>query len=83
MPSTFTTGYQYAGLGYTTAVDAAIPPLGARHAHHELRDTPIIDKAFLVLMGNNHAILDRIRAGEWGPLRDTWPGIWTRPAPMA
>ena len=42
------------GLGYTTAVDAAIPPLAARHALSELRDTPIIDKAFLVLMGNNH-----------------------------
>ena len=55
VPSTFTTGYQYAGLGYTTAVDAAIPPLGARHAHHEFRDTPVIDKAILVLMGNNHA----------------------------
>ena len=71
VPSTFTTGYQYAALGYATAVDAAIPPLGARHAHHELRDTPIIDKAFLVLLGNNHAILDRVRAGEWGALRDT------------
>jgi formylmethanofuran dehydrogenase subunit A len=71
VPSTFTTGYQYAGLGYTTAVDAAIPPLGARHAHHELRDTPVIDKALLVLLGNNHAIMDRVRAREWGPLRDT------------
>ena len=46
VPSTFATGYRYAGLGYTTAVDAAIAPLGARHAHHELRDTPVIDKAF-------------------------------------
>ncbi len=36
VPTTFATGYQYAGLGYTTAVDAAIAPLGARHAHHEL-----------------------------------------------
>ena len=32
-PTTFATGYLYAGLGYTTAVDAAIAPLGARHAH--------------------------------------------------
>ncbi|AGA25629.1 formylmethanofuran dehydrogenase subunit A [Singulisphaera acidiphila] len=70
VPSTFTTGYRYAGLGYTTAVDAAIPPLGARHAHHELRDTPIIDKAILILMGNNHAVMDRIREGEHARLRD-------------
>lgn len=70
VPSTFTTGYRYAGLGYTMAVDAAIPPLGARHAHHELRDTPVIDKAILVLMGNNHAIMDRIRDGDREGLRD-------------
>jgi len=70
VPSTFTTGYRYAGLGYTSAVDAAIPPLGARHAHHELRDTPVIDKAILVLMGNNHNVMDRIREGEHASLRD-------------
>src|SRR5437764_14942779 len=44
VPSTFATGYLYAGLGYTTAFDAAIPPLGARHAHEEFHDTPVIDK---------------------------------------
>jgi formylmethanofuran dehydrogenase subunit A len=70
VPSTFSTGYKYAGLGYTTAIDAAVAPLGARHAHFELRDTPIIDKAFLVLLGNNHFALDRIRAGEQSRLRD-------------
>ncbi len=70
VPSTFATGYQYAGLGYTTAVDAAIAPLGARHAHHELRDTPVIDKAFLVLMGNNHAVMEKVRAGDRTGLRD-------------
>jgi formylmethanofuran dehydrogenase subunit A len=70
VPSTFTTGYKYAGLGYATAIDAAIPPLGARHAHHELRDTPVIDKAFLVLMGNNHFVLDRVREGAFDRLRD-------------
>jgi formylmethanofuran dehydrogenase subunit A len=54
VPSTFATGYQYAGMGYTTAFDAAIPPLAARHAHEEFADTPCIDKGFYVLMGNNH-----------------------------
>jgi len=52
VPSTFATGYKYAGMGYTTAFDAAIPPLGARHAHEEFEDTPCIDKGFYVLMGN-------------------------------
>jgi formylmethanofuran dehydrogenase subunit A len=69
-PTTFATGYLYAGLGYTTAVDAAIPPLSARHAHHEFADTPLIDKAMLVLMGNNHFLMDRVREGRRDSLRD-------------
>ena len=63
-PSTFATGYTYARLGYTTVFDAAVPPLGARHAHEELHDTPLIDKGFFVLMGNNEFILRCVRAGE-------------------
>ncbi|MDG3006401.1 formylmethanofuran dehydrogenase subunit A [Paludisphaera mucosa] len=64
VPSSFTTGYLYAGLGYTTAVDAAIPPMGARHAHAEFGDVPLVDKAMLVLMGNNHLVLDAVREGD-------------------
>ena len=51
VPSTFATGYRYAGLGYTTAFDAAIAPLAARHAHDEFADTPCIDKGFFALDG--------------------------------
>lgn len=68
VPSTFATGYLYAGLGYTTAFDAAVPPLGARHAHDELQDTPILDKGFYVMMGNNHLIMEQIRDGHQGLL---------------
>jgi formylmethanofuran dehydrogenase subunit A len=64
VPSTFATGYLYAGLGYTTAFDAAVPPLAARHAHEELQDTPIIDKGFYILMGNNHYIMKQLKANE-------------------
>ncbi len=56
-PSTLATGYKYAGLGYTTAFDAAVTPLAARHAHLELADTPCIDKGLYVLAGNNEYIL--------------------------
>src|SRR4051812_49916298 len=69
VPSTFATGYLYAGLGYTTAFDAAVPPLGARHAHEEFHDTPIIDKGFFVLLGNNHYALKQIGANEPDRLR--------------
>jgi formylmethanofuran dehydrogenase subunit A len=61
VPSTFATGYKYAGLGYTTAFDAAIPPLVARHAHEEFADTPCIDKGFYLLLGNNHYVMQAIR----------------------
>ncbi len=69
VPSTFATGYLYAGLGYTTAFDAAVPPLGARHAHEEFADTPVIDKGFLVLLGNNHYALRQIAVGDGERLR--------------
>src|SRR6266567_1459448 len=69
VPSTFATGYLYAGMGYTTAFDAAIPPLGARHAHEEFHDTPIIDKGFFVLFGNNHYVLNQVAAGDAEKLR--------------
>lgn len=69
-PTTFVTGYLYAGLGYTTVFDAAIPPLGARHTHEEFHDTPVIDKGFFVLVGNNHYAMKQIAAGEPERLRD-------------
>jgi formylmethanofuran dehydrogenase subunit A len=64
VPSTFATGYKYAGMGYTTAFDAAIPPLAARHAHQELDDTPAIDKGFYILVGNNQYIMRAIQENE-------------------
>jgi len=35
--STFATGYRYAMLGYTTVMEAAVPPLGARHVLEGIR----------------------------------------------
>lgn len=64
VPSTFTTGYRYAGLGYTTVFDAAVAPLMARLAHAQLDDTPIIDAGFFALLGNDEFLLRQIDAGE-------------------
>jgi formylmethanofuran dehydrogenase subunit A len=63
-PSTFVTGYRYAQMGYTTVMEAAMPPLGARHVHEELNDTPIIDKAAFTLFGNNYFVLKYIKEGD-------------------
>ena len=70
VPSTFTTGYRYAGLGYTTAFDAAVAPLLARHSHAELADTPCLDGGIFVLMGNDEYLLRQIEAGERDRARD-------------
>ncbi len=70
VPSTFTTGYRYAGLGYTTVFDAAVAPLTARHTHAELDDTPCVDAGFYALMGNDDYLLRQIAAGERGRARD-------------
>ena len=63
-PTTFATGYLYAGMGWTTVNEAAVPILSARHTHEELHDTPIVDKSCLVLMANNEIVLDLLEAGE-------------------
>ena len=70
LPSTFATGYRYAGLGYTTVMEAAVAPLAARHAHAELDDTPIIDAGFYVLLGNDDYLLDQLARGEGARARD-------------
>jgi formylmethanofuran dehydrogenase subunit A len=70
VPSTFTTGYRYAGLGYTTAFDAAVAPITARHSHAELDDTPCLDGGIFVLMGNDEYLLRQIEAGERDRARD-------------
>jgi formylmethanofuran dehydrogenase subunit A len=70
VPSTFTTGYRYAGLGYTTAFEAAVAPLLARHSHAELDDTPCVDSGFFVLMGNDEYLLRQIERGERDRVRD-------------
>ncbi len=63
-PTTFATGYLYAGMGYTTVMEAAVPILSAKHTHEELRDIPIVDKACFLLMANNEIVLDLLEAGE-------------------
>ena len=68
-PSTFVTGYRYAQMGYTTVMEAAMPPLGARHVHEELNDTPIFDKGAFTLMGNNYFTLKYVKAGDMEMLK--------------
>src|SRR6202522_758145 len=55
------TGRDYAAMGFTTVVEAAIAPHQALHAHLELTDVPIIDKAILCVLGNDDYLLRLMR----------------------
>ena len=70
VPSTFTTGYRYATMGYTTAMEAAVPPLLARHTLDEFDDTPVIDKGFYILMGNNVLLYQMLQEGRHEEIRN-------------
>jgi formylmethanofuran dehydrogenase subunit A len=62
--STFATGGLYAGMGFTTVVEPAVAPHYALHAHLELADIPIIDKAALAILGNDDFLLSLLRTNE-------------------
>lgn len=62
MPSTFTTGYRYAEMGYTAGFEPAILPVNARQAHMEMGDIPILDKGGYVLLGNDDFFLRMMTA---------------------
>ena len=64
IPTTYKTGYTYARLGYTTVMEAAMPPLFARHVHEEMRDTPIIDEGAYPVFANNWFVLEYIKNKE-------------------
>ena len=61
IPSTFTTGYRYTKMGYTTVMVPSMPPLEARHTHEEMDDTPMIDKAAYPLLSDWWFVLEHIR----------------------
>lgn len=64
IPSVFKTGYDYARMGYTFVMEAAMPPLLAPHVHEEIHDTPIIDEAALPVFANNWFVMEYLRNGE-------------------
>jgi formylmethanofuran dehydrogenase subunit A len=70
VPTSFVTGYRYSQMGYTTVIEAATPPLTARHAHEELNDIPMLDKGIMTMMGNNYIVMDLIRRKEYRAMRD-------------
>ena len=64
VPSTFTTGYRYSIMGYTTIMNPSMPPLEAKHTHEELNDTPMLDKASYPLLGDWWFVLEYLQKGD-------------------
>ena len=62
--SSFEIGRLYAAMGFTTVVEPAVSPHYALHAHLELADIPIIDKATLTVLGNDDYLLGLLHAKE-------------------
>lgn len=58
IPSCPTTGYRYSRMGYGTVVEAAMPPLEAKHTHEEILAIPNLDIPALSLFGNNWFVLE-------------------------
>ncbi len=64
VPTPESTGQRYGLLGYTTAIEAAIAPSGARQCHWEFADTPILDRGFLLLLANHELLFDLLERRE-------------------
>ena len=62
VPSTLTTGYRYAEMGYTAGFEPALLPANARQAHLEMGDTPIIDKGGYAMLGSDDFFLRMLTA---------------------
>ena len=57
-------GAAYARMGYTTAVEPAMPPTHALATQLELADIPLLDRGALAVMGNDDQLLQLLRDGE-------------------
>ncbi len=64
VPSVHITGYEYAAMGYTTVMEAAMPPLEAMHTHEEMMHIPIIDKGAYEVFGNNWFVMKYLKEGN-------------------
>ncbi|MBN2734580.1 MAG: formylmethanofuran dehydrogenase subunit A [Methanomicrobiaceae archaeon] len=64
VPTALSSGYIFARMGYGFVMEAAMPPLYARHTHEEMRDTPIVDEAALPVFGNNWFVMEYLKNHE-------------------
>ena len=68
VPNVYATGYRYAKMGYTFLMEAAMPPLTARHTHEELEEIPIVDKGAIPLLDNHWMVMECIKSDDMDKL---------------
>jgi len=75
LPSTHAAGDAYLRMGYTVAVEPAMLACNARQAHAEMADTPHLDTAAYVLLGNDRVLLRLLAAGAPQKLINDYVGF--------
>ncbi len=75
LPSTRAAGDAYLRMGYSVAVEPAMLACNARQAHAEMADTPHVDTAAYVLLGNDHVLLKLIAAAAPQALINDYVGF--------
>ncbi len=81
-PSTWSTGYRYAEMGYTACFEPAMLPSNARHTHLEMGDTPMVDKGAYAMLGSDDFFLRLLSSGADQRLINDYVG-WTLDASQA
>lgn len=81
-PSTWTTGYRYAEMGYTACFEPAMQPANARHTHLEMGDIPMVDKGAYAMLGSDDFFLRLLSTGADQKLINDYVG-WTLEASQA
>ena len=66
IPSCPATGYRYSRLGYGTVVEAAMPPLEAKHTHEEIATIPMISAWLKISKGYGIKIVNPCGSEAWG-----------------
>ena len=79
VPSTFATGYKYAGMGYTTAFDAAIPPRPRATCTKSSTTRPASIKAFMSWLETTITSCARSRKTSPSGCGPFWAGYCRRP----
>ncbi|MFW9976739.1 MAG: formylmethanofuran dehydrogenase subunit A [Candidatus Thorarchaeota archaeon] len=64
MFSSYTLGYRYSQMGYTTVVEPALPPMKALGTWEELEDIPNLNTALLPMFGNNMVTYNYVKEGD-------------------